>query len=60
MCATFAVIRDATNTHVDMKPTFHIAAALRTSRFMRDARLRAPMHDALPTGARPEGFDTLD
>ena len=43
-----------------MKPTFHIAAALRTSRYMRDARLCAPMNDALLFGARPEGFDTLD
>lgn len=59
-CATFAVIRDATRKNIDMKPTFHIAAALRTSRLMRDARLCAPIHDALRTDARPEGFDTLD
>jgi hypothetical protein len=43
-----------------MKPTFHIAASLRTSRLQRDARLCAPMHDALPTCARPEGVDTPD
>jgi len=51
--------------NIAMKPTFHIAAALSTSRYQRDARFCAwmsctPMNGVLRVDARPEGFNPLD